>query len=94
MTSIIYPVHPCFRYTVNPHYTDTRYNEQIRYTDNLSSTETLSQRVTVNRKLCRNIIIQYFKQHMFWRRFKQIFKHMVYKENKLNMAFVAYHSAH
>ena len=33
--------------TVNPHYTDTRYNSKIRYTDNLISMETLSQEVTV-----------------------------------------------
>ena len=51
--------------TVNPHYTDTRYNDKILYTDNLTSTETLSQELTVNQKLCWNIIIQYFKQHMF-----------------------------
>ena len=52
--------------TVNPHYTDSRYNDKIRYTDNLTSTETLSQKVTVNQKLCSSIIIQYFKQHTFW----------------------------
>ena len=51
--------------TVNRLYTDTRYNDKIRYTDNLTSTETLSKEMTVNQKLCRNIIIQYFKQHMF-----------------------------
>ena len=34
--------------TVNPHYTDTRYNDKIRYTDNLTSMETLSQKVAVN----------------------------------------------
>ena len=48
------------------YYTDTRYNNKIRYTDNLTSKETLSQEVTVKQKLCRNIIIQYFKKHMFW----------------------------
>ena len=52
--------------TVNLHYTDTRYNDKIRYTGNLTSTETLSQKVTVSQKLCSSIIIQYFKQHMFW----------------------------
>ena len=55
-----------FPYTVNPHYTDTRYNNKFRYTDNLTSTETLSEEVTVNQKSYRNIIIQYFKQCMFW----------------------------
>ena len=44
--------------TVNPLYTDTRYNDKISYTDNLTIMETLSQEVTVNQKLCRNIIIQ------------------------------------
>ena len=56
-----FPLH-----TVNPHYTDTRYNDKIRYTDNLTSMETLSQEVIVTPKLCKNIIIQYFKQNMFW----------------------------
>ena len=53
-------------FTVNPYYNDIRYNYKIRYTDNLTSTETLSQEVTVNQKLCRNIVIQFFKKHMFW----------------------------
>ena len=52
--------------TVNPYYTDTRYNDKIGYTDSLTSTETLSEKVTVNQKLCSSIIIQYFNQHMFW----------------------------
>ena len=53
-------------YSVNPHYIDTRYNDKIRYTDNLTSTVTLFlSEVTVNHKLCRNIVIQYFKKHMF-----------------------------
>ena len=57
----------CFLFTagtVNPHYTNTRYNDKICYTDNLTSTETLSQKVTVNQELCSSIIIQYFKQHV------------------------------
>ena len=51
--------------TVNPHYTGTQYNDNIRYTDSLTRTETLSQEVTVDKKLCWNIVIQYFKKHMF-----------------------------
>ena len=52
--------------TINSLYTDTRYNDKLRYTDNLTGTETLSQEVTVNQKLYRNVIIQYFKQRVFW----------------------------
>ena len=52
--------------TVKLRYTDTRYNDKFLYTDNLTSTEPLSQEVTVNHKLSRSIIIQYFKQQMFW----------------------------
>ena len=37
------PYLPYLPFTVNPHYTDTRYNENIRYTDSLTGTETLSQ---------------------------------------------------
>ena len=44
--------------TVNPHYTDTRYNDKIHYTDDLTITETLSQEATGDQKLCRNIFIQ------------------------------------
>ena len=50
--------------TVNPLYTDTRYNGKIPYTDNFTNTESLSQKVTVNQKLCSSIIVQYFKQHV------------------------------
>ena len=32
----------CVLCTVNPRYTDTRYNYKFRYTDNLTTTETLS----------------------------------------------------
>ena len=51
-------------FTVNPLYTDTRYNYKIHYSDNLTSKETPSQKVTTNQKLCRNIIIQHVKQHV------------------------------
>ena len=51
----------------------------------------------VNQKLCRNIVIQHFKKHMFW-----IFVRIALprqnihsmKKYTINMAFVAYHSAH
>ena len=36
--------------TVNPLYTDTRYNDKTRYNDNLTSKETRFQEVTVIRK--------------------------------------------
>ena len=36
--------------TVNPYYTDTRYNEKIRYNDKLN--------ITVNEKLCKNIALK------------------------------------
>ena len=41
--------------TVNPPYTDTRYNEIIRYNDNSDWHETFAQEVAVNQKLCKNI---------------------------------------
>ena len=52
--------------TVNPLYTDTRYNDKIRYTDNLTSTKTLSQEVTVDQNLCRNILFNTSSNILFW----------------------------
>ena len=51
--------------TVNPLYTDTRYNDKIRYNDNLSVTKPLLKK----RRLMRNYakkIARNFKQHMTW----------------------------
>ena len=45
--------------TVNPLYTDTRYNDKIRYNDNLNVTKIFAQEVTVNEKLCKNIALEF-----------------------------------
>ena len=48
-------------YTVNPLYTDTRYNGKIRYNDNLNVTKPSLKRWEIMQKTLHNI----FKQYMF-----------------------------
>ena len=53
--------------TDNSLYTDTQYNDKIRYDDNLTHChETFASEVTVSHKLCKNIIFDSLKKHMFW----------------------------
>ena len=53
----------CVQCTVNPLYTDTRYNDKIRYIDNLTFTKS-SLEVIIFQKLCKNIAFNTLD--MFW----------------------------
>ena len=54
----------CFTNRDNPLYTDTRYNDKILYNDNLTH-ETFAYEVTTIHNLCKNIVFNTLKKHMF-----------------------------
>ena len=52
-------------YTVNPLYTDTRYNDKIRYNDNLNVMKHSLRRWRLMKNYAKTLH-KIFKQHMFW----------------------------
>ena len=51
--------------TINPHYTDTGYNDQIHYNGNFTGMKP-SLMMAVNQNIIEDYCIEVFKKHMFW----------------------------
>ena len=91
----------CQSNTGNHYYTDTRYNDKVRYTDNLTRTNEnafskgdRNYTVALLFNTSSNICFGYLLESPHRGDSYKYPKHMVYKEIKLNMAFVAYHYVH